>query len=201
MRTPLRRTVDGPGWKRRLDAAAESGGMMLERFRKQRRNREIVDALYLQIVDAARSERLFADLGLPDTVMGRYEALSIHVFLFLARCRDDERLKPVAQDVVDRFTSDLEDSIREIGIGDVTVPKRMRKLVGMFYERVAAYDQALGAADAAALEVALARYALDGAPGNAAGLAAYMHSRKAEWDGVATDDILDGRLITEERLV
>src|SRR4051812_4334702 len=113
-----------------------TGSPMLERFRKLRRNREVVDALYAAIVASARQPELYETHGLPDTVMGRFESLSIHVFLFLARCRDDAALKALAQDLVDRFISDVEDSIREIGIGDPSVPKRMRKLAGMFYERV-----------------------------------------------------------------
>lgn len=108
---------------------------MLERFRKLRRNRQVVDALYTAIVADARQPDLYLNLELPDTVMGRFESLSIHVFLVLARCRDDAGLKALAQDLVDRFITDVEDSLREIGIGDPSVPKRMRKLAGMFYER------------------------------------------------------------------
>ena len=168
---------------------------MLERFRNRRRNREIVDDLYAAIVEEARREVLYTELGLPDTVMGRFEALSVHVFLFLARCRDDTMLKPVAQDLVDRFMTDIEDSIREIGIGDPSVPKRMRKLAGMFYERVNAYDPGLQGADAQDLAAALRRFALqDGAPDAAPALAAYILTRKSDWDAVPTASILAGKL-------
>ena len=169
---------------------------MLERFRNRRRNREIVDDLYAAIVEEARREVLYTELGLPDTVMGRFEALSIHVFLFLVRCRDDAALKPVAQDLVDRFMTDIEDSIREIGIGDPSVPKRMRKLAGMFYERVNAYDPGLQAGDAESLSVALRRFALpqDAAVDAAPALAAYILTRKSDWDAVPSARILAGHL-------
>jgi len=172
---------------------------MLERFRNRRRNRQIVDDLYAAIVGESRQEALYTRFGLPDTVMGRFEALSIHVFLFLARCRDDATLKPVAQDLVDRFMVDIEDSIREIGIGDPSVPKRMRKLAGMFYERVHAYDPPLHAGDTAALGAALKRHALPPEAGAdaAAGLAAYILTRKSDWDGVPTAEIMRGRLVRE----
>lgn len=172
---------------------------MFERFRNARRNREIVDALYLRIVDSARREDLYTDCGLADTVMGRFEALSIHVFLFLARCNTEVELKPLAQDIVDRFTADVEDSIREIGIGDVTVPKRMRKLVGMFYERVAAYDPALAAGDVDRLSVALKRHALlENADPEAAGrLARDMIAQKSAWDAVPAAEILRGTVAAE----
>ena len=170
---------------------------MLERFRNRRRNRQIVDDLYAAIVGESRQEALYTRFALPDTVMGRFEALSIHVFLFLARCRDDATLKPVAQDLVDRFMVDIEDSIREIGIGDPSVPKRMRKLAGMFYERVHAYDPPLHAGDTAALGAALQRHALPPEAGAdaAGGLAAYILTRKSDWDGVPTAEIMRGRLV------
>ena len=172
---------------------------MLERFRTRQRNRQIVDDLYAGIVAAARREVLYTALGLPDTVMGRFEALSIHVFLFLARCRDDLALKPLAQDLVDRFMSDVEDSIREIGIGDVTVPKRMRKLAGMFYERVDAYDAPLRAGDVEGLTAALRSHALPvGATEvHSAGLAAHMLTKKQDWDAIAAEEILSGRRVLE----
>lgn len=169
---------------------------MLERFRNRRRNREIVDELYAAIVREARREVIYTQLGLPDTVMGRFEALSIHVFLFLARCGQDSALKPVAQDLVDRFMTDIEDSIREIGIGDPSVPKRMRKLAGMFYERVNAYDPGLQSGDVESLAVALRRFALppEASSEAAPALAAYILTRKSDWDAVPSADILSGAL-------
>lgn len=172
---------------------------MLARFRTRNRNRQIVDDLYAGLVERSRRPALFTAYGLPDTVMGRFESLSIHVFLFLARCRDDRPVKPLAQDLVDRFMTDVEDSIREIGIGDIAVPKRMRKLAGMFYERVAAYDPPLSAADAAGLGAALTRHALPKEAGQAEALelAAYMIRVKSELADVATADLLAGRLAPE----
>ncbi|BDA84070.1 ubiquinol-cytochrome c chaperone [Aureimonas sp. SA4125] len=173
---------------------------MLERFRKLRRNRAVVDTLYAAIVADARAPDLYQDSGLPDTVMGRFESLSIHVFLFLARCRDDAGLKALAQDLVDRFIRDVEDSIREIGVGDPSVPKRMRKLAGMFYERVAAYDAPLRTGDAAGLGAALLCLALPVERAQEAGLrlATYMMAQKAALDAVRTEDITAGRLDAKE---
>lgn len=170
---------------------------MLARFRTRNRNREIVDDLYAEIVERSRRPVLFTRHGLPDTVMGRFESLSIHVFLFLARCRDDREVKPLAQDLVDRFVTDVEDSIREIGIGDIAVPKRMRKLAGMFYERVAAYDPPLSASDAPGLAAVLAKHALPkgAAADEAMGLAEYMMDSNSELARTPTADILAGRLV------
>ncbi|KAB0680937.1 hypothetical protein F6X38_06835 [Aureimonas leprariae] len=177
---------------------------MLSRFKLRRqirnRNREIVDALYESVVARSRTPKLYLEFGVPDTVMGRFESLSIHIFLALARCSRDEATKPVAQDLVDRFIVDVEDSIREIGIGDVAVPKRMRKLTGMFYERVSAYDPPLRDGDEPALAAKLERYALGEAPPDqrdAAALATHMMTTKAELDRLETDAILSGRLFED----
>lgn len=169
---------------------------MLKRWKVQSRNREIVDDLYAGIVETSRRPLLFTEGGLPDTVMGRFESLCISVLLVLARCGDDPALKPLAQDLVDRFISDVEDSIRELGIGDVSVPKRMRKLAGMFYERVAAYDAPLGANDETKLTEALRRYALaqSDRPEGAAVLAEDMFGRRAAYAQVSNSAILAGRL-------
>ena len=130
---------------------------MFERFKTARRNKEIVESIYAVLVEAARAPVLFETLGIPDTVMGRFETLSLHVFLFLRRCRGEAALEPVVQDVVDRVVVDLEASIRELGVGDPAVPKRMRKLTGILYERIAAYDAAFDCEDRhAALAHALA---------------------------------------------
>ncbi|KQT52974.1 MULTISPECIES: ubiquinol-cytochrome C chaperone family protein [unclassified Aureimonas] len=169
---------------------------MLKRWKALSRNREIVDDLYAGIVETSRRPVLFTEGGLPDTVMGRFESLCISVFLFLARCGDDAALKPLAQDLVDRFILDVEDSIRELGIGDVSVPKRMRKLAGMFYERVAAYDAPLGTGDQAALATALRRFALAGAgtTEQAAHLARDMNERHQAYGRLSNAAILAGRL-------
>lgn len=121
-------------------------------------NEKIVDFLYEQIVAAARQPRFYADWQVPDTPIGRFEMLSVHMFLFLRRARTgNETVAAIAQETVDAFFTDIDHSLRELGIGDVTVPKRMKKLAKMFYGRAQSYTQALEAGDKAALREALAR--------------------------------------------
>ncbi|KAA0970656.1 hypothetical protein FPY71_09170 [Aureimonas fodinaquatilis] len=129
---------------------------MFERFRRGRKNRDVIDQLYAGVVERARQPRFFLAGGLPDTVMGRFDSLSIEMFLFLHRCRQDSALSPLAQDLVDRFMTDLDHSIREIGIGYMAVPKRMRKLAGLFYQRVRAFSKPVEQADRNSLEAAVA---------------------------------------------
>jgi cytochrome b pre-mRNA-processing protein 3 len=126
--------------------------------RRKSGNREVVDAVYGEIVAAARQPVFYAQWGVPDTPLGRYEMLSAHLFLVLRRLREATPAgKALAQDLTDEFFKDVEHSIRELGIGDAGVPKRMKKLARMFYGRVAAYDSALAGDDEAALAAALQR--------------------------------------------
>jgi len=121
-------------------------------------NEEIADTLYEQIVAAARQPRFYADWQVPDTPLGRFEMLSVHMFLFLHRARNgNEALAAIAQETVDTFFTDIDHSLRELGIGDVSVPKRMKKLARMFYGRAQSYTQAIEAGDRLALGAALAR--------------------------------------------
>jgi cytochrome b pre-mRNA-processing protein 3 len=84
--------------------------------------------------------------------------LSLHMFLFQQRLRGENgAATEVAQVLIDEFFLDVEHSLRELGISDVGVPKRMKKLAKMFYGRTAAYDGALRDGDQAALAAALTR--------------------------------------------
>lgn len=133
---------------------------MFERlFRRDREaNRAITEGLYSEIVAAARQPLLYSEWGVPDTPLGRFEMISLHMVLALRRMRaDDGALREIAQEVTDHFFLEVDHSLRELGIGDVGVPKRMKRLAKMFYGRAAAYSQALDDGDEQALAAALAR--------------------------------------------
>ncbi|TIL57116.1 MAG: ubiquinol-cytochrome C chaperone [Mesorhizobium sp.] len=126
--------------------------------RERHANRAITEALYAPIVAAARQTVFYSDWDVPDTPLGRFEMLSLHMFLFQHRLRGEGGVAgEVAQVLIDEFFMDVEHSLRELGIGDVGVPKRMKKLAKMFYGRTAAYDDALERNDHDALVAALAR--------------------------------------------
>ncbi|QDZ03296.1 ubiquinol-cytochrome C chaperone [Nitratireductor mangrovi] len=123
----------------------------------QNPNRAIVDALYSQIVAASRQPCFYSIWQVPDTPLGRFEVLSLHVFLLMHRARDDAALKELVQELTDEFFRDVDHSLRELGIGDLGISKRMKRLARMFYGRAQSYGQALDAGDDEALAVALAR--------------------------------------------
>lgn len=134
--------------------------MIVSLFRRKTHNanRIIVDRLFGQVVAAARQPVLYADWGVPDTPMGRYESVGLHMIVFLRRTRGAaDALDGLAHDVLDEFFKDVDHSIRELGVGDAGVPKRMKKLARMFYGRMGPYWEAIDAGDRDALADALRR--------------------------------------------
>lgn len=126
--------------------------------RERQANRAITDALYAEIVAAARQPVFYSEWNVPDTPLGRFEMLSLHMFLFQHRLRGEGGVsREIAQVLIDEFFSDVDHSLRELGIGDQGVPKRMKKLARMFYGRTISYAEALENGDRAALAAALAR--------------------------------------------
>lgn len=132
--------------------------MIFGLFGKKNGNRRIVEKQYATLTKAARHPYLYEVLDVPDTVMGRFEMLSIALILYFRRTAGaGDEVKAIAQEIVEAFFEDLDHSMRELGIGDQGVPKRMKKLAGMFYGRLDSYARALESADATALEAALKR--------------------------------------------
>jgi len=180
--------------------------MIFGYFARKRRNRQIVDELYRQLTAEARNPVFFAQMNVPDTVMGRFEMLSMFMVLFFRRTdHAGPAVKQLAQDMVDTFFEDIDHSLRELGVGDVSVPKRMKKLARMFYGRANAYGPALAKNDVEALAEALARNIHPAANASKAEEPALsradMHalaSAAIALDGAmmktAENDLLDGRL-------
>ena len=127
-------------------------------LRKNNVNRAIVERQYGILTTAARQKAFYRSANVPDTVMGRFEMLTVVLILYFRRtAKADQAVQAIAQEVVDAFFEDLDHSIRELGIGDQGVPKRMKKLASMFYGRVESFGKALEARDAETLATALKR--------------------------------------------
>ncbi|WP_176705677.1 ubiquinol-cytochrome C chaperone family protein [Rhizobium grahamii] len=141
-----------------LNEAFPEKTMIFGLFSKKNSNQAIVDRQYQALTSAARMPELYERLNVPDTVMGRFEMLSAVMILFFRRTRASGTSgQEIAQEIVDAFFQDIDYSIRELGIGDNSVPKRMKKLAGMFYGRLEAYAQAMDSRDAEGLATALGR--------------------------------------------
>jgi cytochrome b pre-mRNA-processing protein 3 len=156
----------------------------------------VVTATYEAIVAAARQPVLYSHFGIPDTPIGRFESLSAHLVLFLRRTKDAAAPLPaLAQEIVDTFVVDMDHSLRELGIGDQGVPKRMKKLAKMFYGRAESYGAALSKGDAGELAEALRRNILPDAAvwSAAASLADYLLEADAALRSVPADALAAGR--------
>ncbi len=114
-------------------------------FRKPRIPPGTIEAIYGMIVTRAREPLFYRDLGVPDTVNGRFDLLVLHLWMVLRRVRPIEAGEELSQALFDRFCEDMDGNLREMGVGDLTVPKRMQAFGEAFYGRTAAYDFALAA--------------------------------------------------------
>lgn len=123
-------------------------------FRTSRADAD-AERLLTQVTAASRRPYLYGPDRVPDTLEGRFELLVIYAALALIRLRDEPVARPLAQAFTDRLFKFLDAGLREAGVGDTAVPKRMRGFAGAFYGRLQAYAEALG--DRAKLEAALAR--------------------------------------------
>lgn len=154
---------------------------MLKRLFKPRPALVMGQALYASAVRQARMPALYADLGAPDTLEGRFELYSLHVYLILARLKEQgPQAAEVGQAIFDTYVQALDDALREMGVGDTSVGRKMRKLGEAFYGRIKSYEDAVTTLpDTTALEAVLTRtvYAeVDAA--KAPGLAAYAVAQR-----------------------
>jgi cytochrome b pre-mRNA-processing protein 3 len=148
-----------------------------------------VNALLDRVASASRQPGLYLEGGIPDTFEGRFESLTLHVFLVLRRLRElPAPAADLAQDFVDACFAYLEFGFRQGGISDVTVPKRMKKIGQMFYGRLQAYEAGLVATDPAILEEALHRNT--GSATGAQLLAIYARRGAQDFAGRDLDAIL-----------
>jgi cytochrome b pre-mRNA-processing protein 3 len=153
--------------------------MVFPLVREARRARTI-EALYGTIVAQARHPLFYAEYGVPDTVEARFDMVVLHVALLFRRMRESEPSRALGQGVFDRFCNDMEGNLREMGVSDWALPRRMRQIGEAYYGRAAVYEEALASCDDGAIAAALARNVFAGgsAP-QALRLAAYVRAAVA----------------------
>lgn len=109
--------------------------------------------LYVTAAEHSRAPELYELYQVPDTLDGRFDSLILHVFLLLHRLRSQgEEALELSHVVVDVLMGDMDRTLREMGIADVGVSKRVKKMLQAFYGRIGAYDAGLSAADDSLLE-------------------------------------------------
>jgi cytochrome b pre-mRNA-processing protein 3 len=159
-----------------------------------------ITALYGAIVAQARVPAFYLAFSVPDTPEGRFDLLVLHLALVcrrLGRAEGAEQAaaRALSQGIFDMFCRDMDHNLREMGVGDLSVPKTMRKLGEAFYGRLEVYDRALASADDADLAAALGRNVPGQAPVEAAQrLAAYVRAAAARLEALPIAGFRNGKV-------
>jgi cytochrome b pre-mRNA-processing protein 3 len=129
---------------------------------------------YRSIVAQSRQEKFYADWGVPDTVTGRFDMISLHMALTLRRLHGVPEARAFSQALVEAFFRDMDQSIRELGVTDLGVAPRMKKMGKAFYGLVGVLGSALDSGDADAVAATLTKNVYGTESPGAARLAQYL---------------------------
>lgn len=130
---------------------------LLARLFGSERDASDLTALWHRLVHIAREPEWYAEAGIDDTVEGRFDALTLVTALVLLRMDGDPALRGPSARLTERFVADMDGQLRQTGVGDLVVGKRMSKLMGALSGRIEAYREGLAASEPALLEAAVAR--------------------------------------------
>jgi cytochrome b pre-mRNA-processing protein 3 len=171
---------------------------MLTWLKQRQDQRQKARSLYGSIVTQARSRDFYASWGVPDTTEGRFEMIALHLVLVLHRLEGAGAPgRRLGMALTEAFVADLDDSLREMTVGDLAVPRHVKRAVAALYERHAAYLAALAASSDLPLTAAIhARLGGAGAIPNldAGRLCGYMREAKHRLDLLPGIEVLAGRV-------
>ena len=156
-------------------------------------------AVYVQAVTHARLPGFYRTFGVPDSVDGRFEMIVLHIILLLHRLQGEgEDAERFSRALIEALIDDMDRSLREMGVGDLSVGKKVKQMAAAFYGHASAYDAALAeSADAAALSDALMRNVFgtsDPSPDGLAGLCVYVRTCVGHLALLESGDIVAGEL-------
>jgi cytochrome b pre-mRNA-processing protein 3 len=177
--------------------SGEIEAAMLNRLFRPSPAREVGRALYARVVERSRAPFLYEALGAPDTVEGRFELYTLHVVLLLDRLNGAGPAgKAVSQALFDTYVKALDHALRELGVGDLSVGKKMRRLGEAFFGRVKNYHAAFAALpDDQPLRDLLTRTVYAGAEASpVADLAGHVAHEREHLAAQPTDALLEGQV-------
>lgn len=164
---------------------------------KPRPEQSIAAALYMSLVAQARRPQFYLDHGVPDTVDGRFDLIVLHAMLVIRRLRrDGPSTADLAQALFDYMFSDMDRSLREMGVGDMSVGKHVKKMAKAFYGRAADCERGLDGDDAALAEALTTSLFRGGgaASERIAALSKYLRSADAALSQITLPDLIAGQL-------
>ncbi len=150
---------------------------MLRWLRKRAETGRRAGVLYGSVVTAARQPVFYGIIGVPDTPEGRFELIALHLYLALESVGDAAPGGDLKQKAIETFVSDMDDCMREMGVGDLAVPKKVKRAAAALYERATNYQRGILDADNGNLPESLRRYVFAGGAGRedvSAALARYV---------------------------
>lgn len=151
--------------------------------------------LYGRLVAQARTPAFYAVHGVPDTPEGRLELIVLHLVLLLRRlARDGEPGSALSQAISETFVTDMDDCMREMGVSDISVARKVKKVAAALFDRIRDYGAALDEADSDALAALIARHiqeAVEPAAG-ARRIAAFAFDAEARLARATLDEIKRG---------
>jgi cytochrome b pre-mRNA-processing protein 3 len=155
---------------------------MLSFLKPANQTKRHTEALYARIVQAARQPEFYSEGGVPDTPEGRFEMIALHVILVIRKLHTEgERGRTAGQALFDCFFKDMDAALREMGIGDTGIGKKVRAMAEVFYGRFKSYSDAAETKETAAIAHALTENLFDGtASPNVGRFAAYVLTSSIE---------------------
>jgi cytochrome b pre-mRNA-processing protein 3 len=171
---------------------------ILKKFFSFSREKETAHKMYRIIVEQARQPIFYKEFGVADTFDGRFDMISLHMILVIRRLKSDvEKTRKLSQALFDYMFDDIDLNLRELGIGDMGVLVRVKKMAKAFYGRLESYDQGLSQDDDTTLAAALERNLFrenETTPENLALIVAYMRREAARLDTCEVGSLLNGEL-------
>ncbi len=140
----------------------------LSRFAPWRRKHASAEKLYAAIVAQTRLPVFYQSFGVPDTLEGRFSVLALHLFAVLHRLAEDTRTSNLSQELSDIFTADMETVLREVGVGDLAIPKKVRGVAEKSAALLQGYETAFAANDGRLMEAIASALPLDNEAAKAA---------------------------------
>jgi cytochrome b pre-mRNA-processing protein 3 len=124
---------------------------MLKALRRFGDRKRLADGLFAGLTARAREPVFFLDLAVPDTIDGRFDLLTFHAWLVMERLSGERDL---SQSLTDTIFVQFDESLRQLGVGDIGIGHRVKKMADAFYGRLKAYG---GAQDESELAAAILR--------------------------------------------
>lgn len=171
----------------------------LFRYFRQDPHIEVARQLYAKLVYQARQPGFYTSFAVPDTIDGRFDLIVLHVFLLIRRLKSEGDVgQAMAQSLFDVMFADMDQSLREMGVGDLGVGKRVKVMAAGFYGRCQAYEEGLMASDHKVLEAAISRNlfgTIDSTEAQLVAMATYIRQESRALEQQSASALLTGTVV------